>query len=189
MNRSHLKAYTSAINTALASRQDALQVEIAVTFAVIFESELNKRLARETMCQIFSSVGYQARQPTDRDWKSINRRISAGVALFDFLTDETLRGVAGSSVKGALIDAFVAHLKPYKLASVHDVLQVCDKVRDARRSPTPAPGTHRIETAHIKMSIPARASRAEILEIALKLMQLADEMGKHEPPAPLALVA
>jgi len=49
MNKQLMKAYVNAINHALVSRRDALQTELAVSFAVLLETKSNKRLSREIM--------------------------------------------------------------------------------------------------------------------------------------------
>src|ERR1700739_4713319 len=85
MNRSNLKAFSTAISNAALSRKTALQYEVAVTFAVHLDCKQAKRLSRAMMCEIYNDVGYKCAASGELDWKSINRRITAALALFDFM--------------------------------------------------------------------------------------------------------
>jgi hypothetical protein len=175
MNRSNVKAYVTAINGAALNRRTALQTELSVGFAVILEAGSSKRLARAQLCEIYVTAGYKCREPADLDWKTINRRISAAFALFDFLGETDIRTWAGDLSKGPLISAFVEHLVPLKLTTINEVLQVCATPKGEAKQRGRKPGIH-IDTQHLHLVVPPGTSREELLETAARLMQIAQEM-------------
>ena len=175
MNRSNVKAYVSAINGAALNRRTALQTELAVGFAVVLEAGGSKRLARAQLCEIYVSAGYKCREPADLDWKTINRRISAAFALYEFLGEQDVREWARDLSKAALISAFVERLTPLKLTTINEVLQICVPKKDDVKSRGRRPGIH-IDTQHLHVVVPPGTSREELLETAARLMQIAHEM-------------
>lgn len=176
MNRSNLKAYAAAIHNAALSRKTALQLELAVGFAVRLEAGSSKRLVRAQLCEIYAAAGYKCREPSDIDWTSINRRISASLALFDFVSQtDDVKLWAGDLQRGPLIAALVEHLKPLKLGTINEVIQICASIKTGKVARGPRPGVH-VDTTHLHILIPPAATREELLEAAAKLMQMAEAM-------------
>lgn len=179
MNKTIIKAYANIIHAAAMNRRAALQTEIAVGFAVLLDSYPSKRLARAQLQKIYNDAGCKCEGPNDVNWKSVNRRIAASVALFDFMGHEEVREWAGDLVKAPLIEALVKKIEPLKLNTVNEVLIVCkgqkavggERAAGAGRKP----GV-RIETSHLKFSVPSNATPEELLEVAGKLMTMAQEM-------------
>lgn len=188
MVRSPLKAYSSAIAGAALSRKSALQVELAVGFAVMLESGPSKRLVRAVLCEVYASAGYKCREPSDIDWTSINRRITASLALYEFLGEAEIRKWAGESTRGELLSALVKQLEPLKLATVNEVLLICNRVKPAGRIRGPRPGTH-IDTEHIHVVVPPNATSDELLLVASKLMAIASSMSHAAVEEPEAVAA
>lgn len=173
MNRSNLKAYVTAIQNAALSRKAALQCELAVGFAVMLEVGPSKRLARAQLCEIYATAGYKCSEPTDIDWKSINRRISGSLALWDFIGEEDVAKWAADHTKINLINAIVEKLAPLKLGTINEVLLICNKVKP-QQTRGRKPGIA-IDTQHIHFSVPQSATAEELLQIAAKLMAMAQE--------------
>jgi hypothetical protein len=187
MNKTHLRTYANHIRSALVNRRDALKLELAVMFAVTLESEGNKRLAREAIYQVYNSTGsYQCSQPTDRDWKSVGRQISAGLALYDFIGAEEVAAWANGYKHGELIGALVEHIAPLKLSTVNEVLTVCEKVRKphTRIGGQSVPeGAHVVQTEHVKFFIPPTVRADEVMTIINNLMQYANSLLDHNKQA------
>ena len=179
MNKTHLKAYSNAIVEAALSRSTALEIELAVGFAAILECDNMKRLARETLLTIYGAAGSKCAKPGDMDWKSINRRISAASALFDFVGTDDINEWAQGLTKRELVDAFRPHIKALKLNSVNEVLLACDKIRPPRKV---TPG-RKIGTQHLHLVIPPSATREELIELATQLMTMAHELFERPPAA------
>jgi hypothetical protein len=176
MNRSHVKAYVSALSGAALNRRTALQTELAVGFAVILESGPSKRLARAQLIEIYAAAGYQGREPADLDYKTIFRRISASLSLYEFLGENDIREWASDLSRGPLLSAFVEKLIPLKLTTINEVIQICNSAKPGSgRTRGPRPGIH-IDTARIHLVVPPSATRDELLEAAAKLMTLAQQM-------------
>ncbi len=179
MNKTHLKAYTNAIVEAALSRSVALEIELAVGFAVILECDNAKRLARETLLTVYNAAGSKCTAPGDLDWKAVNRRISAAVALFDFVGMPDITAWAEGKTKRELVEAFRPHIGALKLKSVNEVLLACDKIRAPRKASEVTGKT--FNTRHLHITIPAAATRDELLELAMQLMTLAHDMQPSEP--------
>lgn len=194
MNKTIIKAYANIIHAAAMNRRAALQTELAVGFAVLLDSYPSKRLARAQLQKIYNDAGCKCADPTDVNWKSVNRRIAASSALFDFMGYEEIFGWAGDLTKAPLIEALVKKIEPLKLNTVNEVLLVCKgaKVGGGERAPGAGrkPG-QRVETAHLKFSVPATTTPEELLEVAGKLMTMAQEMvnTRHEEAANGAIQA
>lgn len=179
MNKTSIRTYANAIKTAILNRRAALAVELAVSFAVLWDSDGNKRLAREALCQIYTQAGYKASDPQADDWRLVNRHIAASFALYDFLGADQ---VATWAAEGNKLDTLVDHIKPLKLATVNEIMVVTEKRKLPRaRASTPVKdGEHRIETEHLHFIVPAKVTRTEVIQAAMQLMTLAEEMAKIE---------
>jgi hypothetical protein len=178
MNKTTIKAYANIIHAAAMNRRAALQTEIAVGFAVLLDSYPSKRLARAQLQKIYDDAGCKCAGPNDVNWKSINRRIAASIALFDFMGHEEVREWAGDLTKAPLVEALVKKIEPLKLSTVNEVLIVCKGAKTKSGETTSVgrkPGT-RIETPHLKFSIPPLTTPEELLEVAGKLMTIAQDM-------------
>lgn len=182
MNRSNHKAFATAINNAGMNRKAALNIEVAVCFAVHVDSKQAKRLTRAVMCEIYAECGYKSSAPGDRDWREINRRITAGLALFDFIGADDVHAWIENKTRMDIVNAIVTKLEPLDLRSTNQILEICDKVRTrAPRGEKPEPeGTHRIELEHLKIVIPPTATRAELISAAIEMMRLAEERAQVE---------
>lgn len=177
MNKAQMKVFSSAIANAALSRKTALQLELAVGFAVHLECGQAKRLTRATLCEVYSAAGYKAHKPGDMDWKAINRRITAALALFDFVGAEDVVKWTEGKRRMELIEAIVEKLAGYKIKSVNEVLEICGKIGPkAPRGERPEPeGTRHIDTRHIHVSVPPNATASELMEVALAMMDLAKQ--------------
>lgn len=181
MQKSHIKAYASAIQSAALSRTVALQYELAVGFAVQLETT-SKRLARATLQEIYAQAGYQCDKPGALDWKSVNRRITASLAFFDFIGREDVEAWANGQRPKELVETIVRKLEPHKVKTVNEVLLICDKVKKPvpRAPQQPVRGKH-IDTPHLHIVIPKKATRQELMEAATQMLALAAMMGTPEP--------
>jgi HAMP domain-containing protein len=175
MNKTHLKAYTNAIIEAALSRSTALEIELSVGFAIILECEGAKRLARETLLTAYHAAGSKCDKPGAIDWKAINRRISAAIALYDFIGKDDVEKWAAGKTKRELVDAFRPHIGALKLKSVNEVLLACDKIQAPRKSPTEQAG-QKLNTKHLHLTIPPTTSREELIELATALMTMASSL-------------
>lgn len=183
MNKTHLRTYANHIRSALVNRRDALKLELAVMFAVTLESDGNKRLAREAIYQVYHSTGsYQCDAPAARDWKSVGRQISAGFALYDFVGADNVAALANGHKHGDLITALADHIAQYKLATVNEILTICEKVRRTPRTVggrSVPEGAHVVQTEHVHFFIPPGVKADELMTIINDLMKYANTLIDH----------
>lgn len=179
MNKTHLRTYANHIRSALVNRGEALKLELAVMFAVIIESDSNKRLAREAIYSVYNSTGsYQCAKPTDRDWKSVGRQISAGFALYDFVNHEedVVSQWANGFKHGELIGALAEKIGEYKLRTVNEVLTVCEKVKRQPSTRAAREGAHEYRSDHLHFVIPKGVTADELMAAINDLMQYANTL-------------
>jgi hypothetical protein len=90
-----------------------------------------------------------------------------------------VRSWAGDLTKAPLIEALVKKIDPLKLSTVNEVLIVCKGAKPGSGERAAGAGRKpglRIETPHLKFSIPPNTTPEELLEVAGKLMTMAQEM-------------
>ncbi len=179
MNKTHIRAYTKALVESVTLRSSALEIELAVGLAVLFESEPSRRLARETLLTIYHGAGYQCDKPGAVEWRAVNRRITASVALYDTHMKSDVAALAETVRLNDLVEALRPMIAALKVKSINEVLLACDKVRPARKVSHPVEG-HHIEAGALYLTIPTDATREDMLALATKLMELA--MSKFEQP-------
>jgi hypothetical protein len=182
MNRSTIKAYASSLHSAALSRKAALQIELAVGFAVMLECGPSKRLVRAQLSEIYAQAGYKCREPSDIDWQSIQRRIGASLALYDFIGDKDIKGWIGELSRKPLIEKIVDQLGPLKLSTINEVIQICKSGKEPGQDPRGRKPGLRIETEHLRFNIPASATPTELMLAAGKLMAMAQSMVEQQMP-------
>jgi hypothetical protein len=183
MQKTHLRTYANHVRHALVNRREALQTELAVMFAVIHESDSNKRLARESIYAVWNATGsYQCDQPTARDWKAVGRVINAAFALWDFVGEEEATQWAEGRKHGDLVAAFAERIAAYKLATVNEVLTICEKVRKPStprgprgEAPVPA-GSYEVRTEHMHLVVPPNVGADELMTVINALMKYANTL-------------
>lgn len=179
MNKTHIRAYTKAMIESSLHRQTALEIELAVGLAVMHECEPSRRLGRETLLTIYNGAGWQCGEPGALDWRAVNRRITASIALYDVHMSGDVAQLAETSKTIDLVNALRPMVAALKVKSVNEVLLACEKVR-APRKPQHVEGT-RIDAGHIHITIPTSATRDDLIALATRLMQMATE--RFEVPA------
>lgn len=210
-----------AISVAVLNRRGALQIELAVGLALFHEHSGASRDARRILCEVYASSGYQCLNIQDSDYKTINRRINATADLYEKLPivkwigklyeQDMLRAVQlGLQPYEFLSYADVVRFCEPTAASVQpktkvppapDVLQPTSnhtglqKVTEMfrRAGDELAKDARHIETEHLVLVIPQVTTRAEMIDLAMKLLEMAkavDNMVTNtypsETPSPKA---
>lgn len=181
MNKTHIRAYTKALQEARSHRQAALEIELSVGMAVMFECAPSKRLGRETLITIYHATGWQCEKPGALDWRAVNRRISAVIALYDFLqkNDEVTSQIDGRKTTDA-VEALRPMVAALKLTSVNEVLIATDRQRPPKKAPGHVEGL-RIDAGHIHVTIPKSATREDLIALATQLMTMAASEAFVQP--------
>lgn len=187
MNRANLKIFSSAIAKVALDHQAALTVELAAAFAIINDCGESRRLARAMLCEVYALAGYHCKEPKDFDWKRVSRRVTAAIALYEFLnkTGEVVEWCEGKQ-RTELLNFLIEKIRPLKLKTTNEVLDVCDKLgqRRTRQPHQPgepahdAPGTLHVNTEHVHIVVPPETTRAELMEAAMALMRLAEQVAQ-----------
>lgn len=180
MNKTHIRAYTKALAESALHRSTALEIELAVGLAVMHETLPSKRLGREMLITIYNGAGFQCGAPGALDWRTVNRRITATIALYDAYMAKDVAELAEKHKAGDLVEALRPMIKALKVKSVNEVLLACDKVRPPRKATGHVEGV-RVDAGHLHLVVPPSATREDLIALATKLMTMATE--RFEQPA------
>lgn len=198
------------INAAAMSKIAAFQIELSVGLAVFQNYGLVDRTSKNTLCDIYQSSGYQCVRPHDSDYKTVNRRINATAELFVKFGPSNIAKWVKSADEKAYILAISEGIQQYDLYSPADVYRFCrpakepatlvqvsphqtilagpttghDKVVQLfrRAADLAAKGANHIETENLALVIPKTATRDELVEMAMRILELAESMKKELIP-------
>ncbi len=128
MSKLSIKTCVKALHGAALSRRTVLQIELAVGFGVFLVEGDTSRAARQSLCDAYSSAGYQCLTADDADYKTVNRRINATADLFNTIGIKSVKRWVGDHSESRMLDAIIEGLRPYELYTVSDVQRYCEPV-------------------------------------------------------------
>lgn len=194
-----IETCATALNIAAMNRRSAFQTELAVGLGVFLVASGTHPDAKRLLCEAYAAAGYQCMRPADMDYKTVNRRINATAELFHHVD---VKAWAGKTNEETLLRALHIGLEPFQLYTVSDVQRFCDpdrlkppvhvKPHDAvlngghtgqdaviamfkGATAQVRAGAEHIETAHLALVIPDTTTRDELIELAAKLIALAEK--------------
>ncbi len=180
----NLNVCIEAMHGAMLSRRKALLVELSVGLAVFCSAGNADKAAIGTLKEVYASVGYDCVHRDGKDYTRIHWRAGASVALFNKLTIGLVTEWAGKKKDAAAINAIATQLNVLAFDSIDDVLTYCGK---ARVAPVPiepaATGSGRdhvyhVKSGHLRLDIPDSTDVTEIMDMARKLLTLAEKIAK-----------
>jgi hypothetical protein len=154
----------NALNWAALSRKSIFQVELAVGLAIFVMGGGVDRSTKKQLCDIYQSAGYECVEYGSIDYKTINRRINATAELYQKLGVGTLKKWIRGQQHEKILDAIVDGLRDYKFMNAADVV---------------AKGAKHLETEHLAIAVPNETPRDELIEMAMWLLAMAEEMKKE----------
>lgn len=179
--------YLACLSNAILHRRAAVQIELAVGLCVAHDFIADQAEARVMLTSVYASAGYDCLAPDGRDYKTINRRVNTSFLLFDKVTAEAVAGAIAELGGHKRIETVQALLEPLQLYTYDDVLAHCGRPRGGAAPSDPAPAPKRgrpaaavvhVTTKHIDVAVPPSATRKEVLDLAVKLVALAETIGK-----------
>lgn len=181
----NLNVCVEAMQGAMLSRRKALLVELSVGLAVFCSAGNADKPAIGTLKEVYASVGYDCVHRDGKDYQRIHWRAGASVALFNKLTMELVTEWAGKKKDAAAINAIATQLNVLAFDSIDDVLTYCGKAKAAAVpiEPAAAPGPGRdhvyhVKSGHLRLDIPDSTDVTEIMDMARKLLTLAEKIAK-----------
>lgn len=180
-------ACIKALQGAMMSRRKALLLELSVGLAVFCSA--GDTDAMRSLKEIYESVGYECVHRDGKDYARVHYRASAVEALFKKLTMSVVIEWAGAKKNTAAINEIATHLnmlafdsmesvRAYSLPKVEPVALV---TAPAQETITTVPGSdhvYHIKSSHLKLDIPDSIDVSEIMDLARKLLALADRISK-----------
>jgi hypothetical protein len=176
----------TSMNKSLAGSAEWLQVELAVSLLVysnIGDADIN---AKKVLRQVYASAGrFDCLTPDSPSYQTIARRMQRSAGLFEKLGAKKISKIINGKKDQEALDSIVSGIKSFQLMSWDDVEQFATGVpkkaarepktqKEHKRRATDAEGTIHIETSHIRLDIPPEATAKEIMELARKLIQVAE---------------
>ncbi len=178
----NLNVCVEAMQGAMLSRRKALLVELSVGLAVFCSAGNAGKAAIGTLKEVYASVGYDCVHRDGKDYTRIHWRSGASVALFNKLTIGLVTEWVGGKKNAAAINAIATQLNILAFDSIDDVLTYCGKVKVAPVPIEPAvphrDHMYHLKSGHLKLDIPDNTDVTEIMDMARKLLTLAEKIAK-----------
>ncbi len=153
------------------------------------------------LTEAYAAAGYRCVHINEMDYKTVNRRVNATAALFEKLP---VSKWIGKHSDAAAIQSIYSGLEPYELFTISDVQRYALPAKakpaaEVKVQPNadilnvPTGGHARVmqqfrraadqagaavSTDHLNVVIPKDTPRAELIELAMKLLQMAKESNK-----------
>ncbi len=178
----NLNVCVEAMQGAMLSRRKALLVELSVGLAVFCSAGNADKAAIGTLKEVYASVGYDCVHRDGKDYTRIHWRAGASVALFNKLTIGLVTEWVGGKKNIAAINAIATQLNVLAFDSIDDVLTYSGKVKVVSVPIEPAAPHHdhiyHVKSGHLKLDIPDNTDVTEIMDMARKLLTLAEKIAK-----------
>lgn len=183
--------YLACLSNAALHRRTAVQIELAVGLCIAHDFAADPAEGRVMLTSVYASAGYNCLSPDGNDYKTVNRRVNTSFLLFDRVGFEPVHGAIARLAGHRRIEAIQGRLAPLELYTYDDVLAYCGRPRHNAAStvsastaaPAPQrraddqPGVVHVTSRHIDVSVPPAATRAEVMEIVVKLVALAETLN------------
>lgn len=203
----HGLSFTTCVKTltnVTISRRGLLNLELAVGLAIFLDAGIANKTSKGMLQEIYAKAGYDCEKSDGKDYKTVNRRIQASSGLFGKLGLEVINHWAGSQKENKLLQSLAHELTKLEFKSLDDVLDYIGRTSN-RTSPKRGAGEAERDEAGkgpeevskdvwdievgpaehpIHVRLPHTLTEAELVELASKIMALAETV--HEA-ATLAL--
>lgn len=178
----NLNVCIEAMQGVALSRRKALLVEISVGLAVFCGAGSADEKAMRTLREIYASAGDDCLHRKGMDYQAVQYRVKACSDLFNKLTMPLIIEWAADKKNMAAINEIASQLNILNFASIDDVKRFCGKMPERPVSIAPAAPHHdhvfHVKTEHLKFDIPDNVGATEIMDLARKLLALADRITK-----------
>lgn len=197
-----IETCVTALNSAAMNRRAAVQLELTVGLAVFHAHGGAGKEARQALNEAYAAAGYRCLQATEMDYKTINRRINAAADLYENLPVAKWAGKHGEDAMLQSIHTGLVPYEFFTIADVlrfctppaKEGAPVKAQPHQTILSPSSNPGTtgqdkviaqfrraadqvahgaRHVETPHLAITIPKDTSPEEMIEMAMKLLELA----------------
>lgn len=204
MIRLSVETCAAALNIAAMNRKSAFQTELAVGLAVFLVNGDAGKVSKSALCEAYAAAGYQCLRPVDIDYKTINRRINATADLYGKVNvkawaaklteNDLLRAIyiGLEPYELSTVADVQRYCNPPKKAGKKTPTKPHMEVLAGpvgtgntgqtkivsmfqRAAEEVRKGADHIETAHLAIMIPQDATRDELIELAGKLIALAEK--------------
>lgn len=174
----NLNSCINAMQRALMSSKDALQIELAVSLFVFSSLGSADIHAKKTLRGVYASAGrFDCLYPDSPSYKSVSRYMSCSAWLFESMTKSKIKRVTKDKPDNEAIEAIIALLAPLQLQSWDDVAK--HATGKPRATQAKIPGTVHLKTAHYKLDLTPDVTVDELIELRQKLDEIIE--SKSQP--------
>ncbi len=163
------------------SRRGLLNLELSVGLAVFLDAGIANRGSKNMLSEIYQKAGYDCGSSTGKDYKTVNRRIQTSAGLFGKLGLEVINHWASDHKESALLKGFAHELAGMNFNSLDDVNDYVGRTSNR----TPGKGGKEkpksvfdIDLDGVVIRIPKVLTEAQLVELASRIMTLAEEVGR-----------
>lgn len=185
-------ACVKALSGAFVLSRRALQSELAVSLYVYHTLGGTSLDARRGLRQVYADAGRPCLNHEDEAYQTVQRRIARSAALYQKLGTRRVAKAVGRLVPAAAIRALVDMLEPLALFTMDQVGAYAGHFAAPEQRQQLAPvgvslaGTPEpddvevvhVRTKHLDVAIPPSVDARELMRLANKLIQMAQEMGE-----------
>lgn len=175
-----------SISNVTISRRGLLQLELAVGLAVFMDSGVTNKASKNLLNEVYHRAGYDCMDSSGKEYKNVNRRIQASAGLFGKIGLEVINHWADQAKESKLLQAIAQGLGEFKFESLDDVHDYVGRksnrtVKAAGEAAGAAADISSANPFHIMVGksvvdIPKTLTEAELIELASKILALADEV-------------
>lgn len=159
------------------SRRGLLALEMAVGLAIYLDFGVANRAAKQMVMDAYAKAGYECQDHGGKDYKTVRRRIDASAGLFGKLGAEAITGWVDGKKELKLLQSVAHEVSKLEFKSMDDILDYIGRSSGNRAVKGEAENPFEITVGEGKLvRIPKNLSEAELLELAQKIMTLAEEV-------------
>lgn len=198
-----IETCVQALNNAALNRKAAMQLELSVSLGVFLVHGGASKEAKQALTETYAAAGYRCIRANEMDYKTVNRRVNAAALLYENLPVTKWAGKHGEGALLQSIHMGLSPYEFYTISDVlrfctpaakptgpkveaephgtiltptpHQRTTGQDKViaQFRRAADQVAKGARHIETPHLALMIPEGTTPEEMIEMAMKLLELA----------------
>lgn len=162
-----------ALRNSMSLTEQAIQIEIAVSFVVFNEKGGTTLDVKKILREIYASAGRVDCLTSDSpSYKTVNRRMGRCADFYDILGHKEITKVLkGKKGKDSIL-AIVEFLKPHNISNMDDLAAKANKGRKTHES---VPGEVHVRSDHIKLDISADTTVAELSDLIKRIKAIIKE--------------
>lgn len=181
-----LSVFVEAMGGVFLLSKQAIQTEVSIAFVVFHECGDTSVDSKKVLRQVYADAGradcLRADSPS---YQTVTRRINRCAAFFEIIGQKKVKRMLKDKFGQEAIDLIRGFLEPFEIETMEDVAvhagrptkKDADHLDGKEDVQTEPPGTVHVRTRHIDIALTPDVPKAEILKLAKKLLDYANQMN------------